>query len=200
MTDAHAHCSDDGIMDGEVMRSGRWSTAEDLYAFQLIKLFHSGSGAAGAYEGQSLRSFLAQKLLCNPMRVSKKFASSDCKLSSRFKKSFKSESTSSEYVDQLSLEELRINFCIKDVLMESNRLKRKKCFTSCKESKQKSAKRITIDHQSSSSAPSYHPISNSSVSSNNEVSYVSSPPSTPDNDLKEFMFDLFHCPIISDDE
>lgn len=53
--------------------SGKWSTDEEKYASELIFAFESGT-LDDCEEGATLRSYLAKKLNCAPMRISKKFA------------------------------------------------------------------------------------------------------------------------------
>jgi hypothetical protein len=53
-------------------RSGPWTHEEECYAAGLIEYFYKG--VLDIPEGTTLRAFLATKLLCNPMRVSKKLA------------------------------------------------------------------------------------------------------------------------------
>ncbi|OQR84273.1 hypothetical protein ACHHYP_13560 [Achlya hypogyna] len=55
------------------LRVGAWSFAEEAYAMALIEAFLMGL-LPGVAAGTPLRSFLAQKLECVPMRVSKKLA------------------------------------------------------------------------------------------------------------------------------
>ena len=54
------------------MRIGYWSQEEQEYAWCLIDYFLKG--ILSIRKGTTLRSFLAEKLCCNPMRVSKKLA------------------------------------------------------------------------------------------------------------------------------
>ena len=53
-------------------RKGKWSDEEQHYALAIIKFFQDGVLAIAA--GSTLRSFLAEKLHCDPMRVSKKLS------------------------------------------------------------------------------------------------------------------------------
>ncbi|KAJ0407966.1 hypothetical protein ATCC90586_001994 [Pythium insidiosum] len=53
-------------------RIGSWSTEEQIYASALIDAFLQGRVQCAT--GTSLRAFLAERLSCNPMRVSKKLA------------------------------------------------------------------------------------------------------------------------------
>ena len=55
------------------LRSGKWIPEEDAYARQLIEAFEKGV-ASDCANGSTLRSYLALKLRCAPMRISKKFA------------------------------------------------------------------------------------------------------------------------------
>lgn len=54
-------------------RSGAWSREEEEFTAALIDRFFKGTLEIA--EGTTLRAFLASKLQCNPMRVSKKLAS-----------------------------------------------------------------------------------------------------------------------------
>jgi hypothetical protein len=54
-------------------RSGKWSSAEESFANQLVKDFERGL-LDDCEEGCTLRSYLARRLNCAPMRISKKFA------------------------------------------------------------------------------------------------------------------------------
>jgi hypothetical protein len=57
----------------EETRAGKWSAAEEHLAYQLISDFENGS-LVDCEEGNTLRSYLARRLNCAPMRISKKFA------------------------------------------------------------------------------------------------------------------------------
>lgn len=59
--------------DNSFPRSGKWNPEEELYANRLIQEFESGT-LVDCEEGSTLRSYLAKKLNCAPMRISKKFA------------------------------------------------------------------------------------------------------------------------------
>ncbi len=54
-------------------RMGKWSWQEERYAQQLIEAFENGL-LTDCEDGSTLRSYLARKLNCAPMRISKKFA------------------------------------------------------------------------------------------------------------------------------
>ncbi|CAB9521364.1 expressed unknown protein [Seminavis robusta] len=56
------------------LNGGKWSQEEEAYAEALILAFKAGEIPVGDIEeGTSLRKFLAEKLLCSPKRVSKKY-------------------------------------------------------------------------------------------------------------------------------
>lgn len=59
--------------DTTISRAGKWSTEEESFAKKLIIQFESGT-AKDCEEGCTLRAYLARRLNCAPMRVSKKFA------------------------------------------------------------------------------------------------------------------------------
>ncbi len=54
-------------------RAGKWSTEEENLANQLVIDFENGA-LEDCDDGTTLRSYLARKLNCAPMRISKKFA------------------------------------------------------------------------------------------------------------------------------
>jgi hypothetical protein len=56
---------------GKATRKGMWTPEEEAHARELIRAFQAG--LLDIKDGLSLRSFLNEKLKCNPMRVSKKF-------------------------------------------------------------------------------------------------------------------------------
>mmetsp|Transcript_33259 Transcript_33259/g.33878 ORF Transcript_33259/g.33878 Transcript_33259/m.33878 type:complete len:160 (-) Transcript_33259:289-768(-) len=59
-------------------RRGRWTVDELIYAKRLMKLFKEGKLSKHSYSTpQSMRCFLASKLNCAVMRVSKKFSGSE---------------------------------------------------------------------------------------------------------------------------
>lgn len=58
---------------GSSPRMGKWSWQEERYANQLIEAFENGM-LTDCEDGSTLRSYLARKLNCAPMRISKKFA------------------------------------------------------------------------------------------------------------------------------
>ena len=58
---------------GWKLRSGKWLQEEESYADLLIDMFDQGH-LSDCMTGSTLRAYLAQKLHCAPMRISKKFA------------------------------------------------------------------------------------------------------------------------------
>lgn len=67
------HFSDDSSDGTSSPVSGKWTVREEAYANELIKSFELGI-LTDCEEGSTLRSYLARKLNCAPMRISKKFA------------------------------------------------------------------------------------------------------------------------------
>lgn len=61
------------VFDNTVSRSGKWSVEEETFANRLIVDFECGL-LTDCEDGCTLRSYLARKLNCAPMRISKKFA------------------------------------------------------------------------------------------------------------------------------
>eukprot|EP01038_Epipyxis_sp_PR26KG_P008089 gene8089-10958_t len=58
------------------LRKGKWTIEEENYANKIIYLFNHGLLAIGS--GTTLRSYLSEKLNCDPMRITKKFAGAAC--------------------------------------------------------------------------------------------------------------------------
>ena len=59
---------------GHELRRGRWTREEEAYAAQLVIEFNRGMLPESSEFDLSLRMFLASKLNCDPMRITKKFA------------------------------------------------------------------------------------------------------------------------------
>lgn len=57
-------------------RKGKWTLEEEDYVSALISQFDSG--CIDIPEGTTLRAYLAEKLNCDPMRITKKFTGQDC--------------------------------------------------------------------------------------------------------------------------
>jgi hypothetical protein len=66
----HAHHT---FLDFDTQKHGKWTVAEEQRANQLVTDFENGS-LLDCENGTTLRSYLARKLNCAPMRISKKFA------------------------------------------------------------------------------------------------------------------------------
>jgi len=60
----------------EAKRKGKWSVEEERYAQQIIADYKQGLLALCG--GATLRTYLASKLNCEPMRITKKFAGAAC--------------------------------------------------------------------------------------------------------------------------
>lgn len=58
------------------LRKGKWTQEEEAYANKIIDLFNRGLLAIPA--GTTLRSYLSDKLRCDPMRITKKYAGTQC--------------------------------------------------------------------------------------------------------------------------
>lgn len=57
------------------LRRGKWTAEEEAYVARIIQDFNSGLLKAAA--GTTLRSYLSEKLQCDPMRITKKFTGDD---------------------------------------------------------------------------------------------------------------------------
>mmetsp|Transcript_34583 Transcript_34583/g.35260 ORF Transcript_34583/g.35260 Transcript_34583/m.35260 type:complete len:268 (+) Transcript_34583:109-912(+) len=111
-------------------RTGKWTVEEEEYAAKLIDAFLSGSlGTVVDSEGNnclSLRTFLAHKLRCRPMRISKKFPGCYYLGVIYEQQVFSSETIAAQ--KQL-LKSYEKEYLEKDVHVQSQRLKRKKYLT-----------------------------------------------------------------------
>lgn len=58
------------------LRRGKWTVEEEAYVARVIQDFNSGFLDAPA--GTTLRSYLSNKLKCDPMRITKKFTGDAC--------------------------------------------------------------------------------------------------------------------------
>lgn len=63
-------------MDNISLRKGKWIAEEEEYANRIISLFNKGLLSIPA--GTTLRSLLSEKLHCDPMRITKKYAGASC--------------------------------------------------------------------------------------------------------------------------
>jgi len=61
---------------GGSLRRGKWTAEEEAYVARVIQDFNSGFLNAPA--GTTLRSYLSDKLQCDPMRITKKFTGESC--------------------------------------------------------------------------------------------------------------------------
>ena len=61
---------------GQALRRGKWTVEEEAYVARVIQDFNSGFLNAPA--GTTLRSYLSEKLQCDPMRITKKFTGDAC--------------------------------------------------------------------------------------------------------------------------
>ena len=61
---------------GTALRRGKWTVEEEAYVARVIQDFNSGFLDAPA--GTTLRTYLSEKLKCDPMRITKKFTGDAC--------------------------------------------------------------------------------------------------------------------------
>ena len=61
---------------GTALRRGKWTPEEEAYVARVIHDFNTGFLNAPA--GTTLRSYLSDKLQCDPMRITKKFTGDSC--------------------------------------------------------------------------------------------------------------------------
>jgi len=61
------------------LRKGKWTPEEELYTNKVIEVFNAGLLKLGDHErGITLRAYLAEKLNCDPMRITKKYTGASC--------------------------------------------------------------------------------------------------------------------------
>lgn len=58
------------------LRKGKWTVEEENYANKIISLFNQGM--LPVVVGTTLRTYLSDKLRCDPMRITKKYAGASC--------------------------------------------------------------------------------------------------------------------------
>ncbi|CAM9439204.1 unnamed protein product, partial [Hapterophycus canaliculatus] len=58
------------------VRKGKWTPEEEVYTTKIINDFNKG--LLPLAPGTTLRSYLSEKLNCDPMRITKKFAGASC--------------------------------------------------------------------------------------------------------------------------
>ena len=64
------------VKQGTSLRRGKWTVEEEAYVARVIQDFNSGFLDAPA--GTTLRTYLSEKLKCDPMRITKKFTGDAC--------------------------------------------------------------------------------------------------------------------------
>jgi len=63
----------------EPLRKGKWTIEEERYTNKVIEAFNSGSlKLTESDRGITLRAYLADKLGCDPMRITKKYTGASC--------------------------------------------------------------------------------------------------------------------------
>lgn len=62
--------------DRSAIRKGKWTVEEEEYTSRIIHYFNTG--LLNLPDGATLRSYLADKLNCDPMRITKKYAGAAC--------------------------------------------------------------------------------------------------------------------------
>lgn len=65
------------VNDDGPVRKGKWSIEEENFANKIILLFNKGV-LLDVQTGVTLRTYLSEKLNCDPMRITKKYAGAFC--------------------------------------------------------------------------------------------------------------------------
>mmetsp|Transcript_4885 Transcript_4885/g.5017 ORF Transcript_4885/g.5017 Transcript_4885/m.5017 type:complete len:160 (-) Transcript_4885:184-663(-) len=105
-------------------RTGKWTAEEEIYSSKLIEFFLAGQLESDIQEGDNLRIFLAKKLNCKPMRITKKYGHMR-ELNKKYEHD-KSKKISESIEGLRALDELRENYLSKDIEVQRIRKKRKK--------------------------------------------------------------------------
>eukprot|EP00537_Pseudo-nitzschia_pungens_P013966 CAMPEP_0172383664 /NCGR_PEP_ID=MMETSP1061-20121228/1523_1 /TAXON_ID=37318 /ORGANISM="Pseudo-nitzschia pungens, Strain cf. pungens" /LENGTH=786 /DNA_ID=CAMNT_0013111989 /DNA_START=203 /DNA_END=2563 /DNA_ORIENTATION=+ len=71
-----APAADVGKKSKQKLRKGKWTIEEEEYTSRIIQYF--STGLLTLPDGATLRSYLAEKLNCDPMRITKKFTGACC--------------------------------------------------------------------------------------------------------------------------
>lgn len=103
------------------LRKGKWTPEEEEYTAKIIRFFNTG--ALALPEGTTLRAYLAEKLHCDPMRITKKFTGSSC-LGKRVYHSSEATPASSAEIEaaRIILTDLETKFWMKLIKSESTPL------------------------------------------------------------------------------
>lgn len=117
--------SHESPVDESSRMRGRWTAEEEAYADVLMKHFRTGS-LSDCEEGTLLRTYLADKLDCIPMRISKKFVG----VNKIGREVYRPGQTKPEIL--MHLDYVR-NLFIESSLVKKKRIKRKAAFAARKE-------------------------------------------------------------------
>eukprot|EP00607_Mallomonas_marina_P004186 CAMPEP_0182428154 /NCGR_PEP_ID=MMETSP1167-20130531/21062_1 /TAXON_ID=2988 /ORGANISM="Mallomonas Sp, Strain CCMP3275" /LENGTH=774 /DNA_ID=CAMNT_0024610857 /DNA_START=56 /DNA_END=2380 /DNA_ORIENTATION=+ len=108
------------------IRRGKWTAEEEQFAIKLIEAFNGGLLELPEDEvanGLTLRAFLAQRLCCDPMRITKKFSGDFCLGKRNYH--------NAEYINQEVLENMRVSlrvlehkFRLKDMEVKREKMNR----------------------------------------------------------------------------
>jgi len=60
------------------LRKGKWTSEEEIFTMKTIEAFNEGLLLTDDVGGTTLRAYLADKLACDPMRITKKFTGAAC--------------------------------------------------------------------------------------------------------------------------
>eukprot|EP00607_Mallomonas_marina_P004845 CAMPEP_0182434884 /NCGR_PEP_ID=MMETSP1167-20130531/72353_1 /TAXON_ID=2988 /ORGANISM="Mallomonas Sp, Strain CCMP3275" /LENGTH=249 /DNA_ID=CAMNT_0024625255 /DNA_START=68 /DNA_END=813 /DNA_ORIENTATION=+ len=105
------------------LRAGKWTVEEEVYSSKLVELFMKGQVVLTTGDGRTLRSFLARRLKCSPMRISKKYSGFHF-LGARYQDVELSRDLLE--ANQAELETLRQAFIETDAIVQSRRNQRRK--------------------------------------------------------------------------
>lgn len=107
-TRASPASSDSTPKQGQNLRRGKWTLEEEAYVARVIHDFNNGFLDAPA--GTTLRSYLSDKLSCDPMRITKKFTGDACIGKRVFHPALRIPGSSAAMIDKAQVSPLK---CVK---------------------------------------------------------------------------------------
>lgn len=128
------------------LRRGKWTAEEEAYVARVIQDFNSGYLDAPA--GTTLRTYLSEKLKCDPMRITKKFTGEACIGKRVFHPAVRT-STNAEAIEKAQVRKVFVErvFCSRPLQSELTDLEqrwRRRLETQQRESAKKAAASVAV--------------------------------------------------------
>mmetsp|Transcript_26148 Transcript_26148/g.26378 ORF Transcript_26148/g.26378 Transcript_26148/m.26378 type:complete len:272 (+) Transcript_26148:68-883(+) len=183
--------------DSSYLRTGKWTAEEEKYTAKLMESFLSGSLIFDRDDPPiSLRTFLAQKLQCNPMRISKKYPVCYSLGVIYQQQVFSEEKLLSQQQQLLAYEKA---YREKDIQTQYQRQKRKKYINKYKYDRNKSDSKNGISKESGATSNTvskentdevfYSDITDSSTSSETDSSFQTTLSNISNESLSSLLYD-----------